>query len=65
MVLEGLLDALGGGGADALVDRQCLPQVRGGLAGVGVLQVGLAESFQGACFLRTAPRSRAMASACV
>jgi hypothetical protein len=49
--LEGLLDSLGGGGADALVDRECLLQVRGGLAGVAVLQVALAESFQGACFL--------------
>ncbi len=35
-----------------LVDRECLPQVRGGLAGVVVVQVGLAESFQGAGFLR-------------
>jgi hypothetical protein len=52
VVVEGLLDALRGGGADALVDRQCLRQVRGGLARVGVVQVGLAESFQGACFLR-------------
>jgi len=51
-VLEGLLDVPRGGGADALVDRQCLPQVRRGLAGIAVLQVGLAESFQGACFLR-------------
>ena len=49
--MEGFLDAPCGGGADALVDRQCLPQVRGGLAGVAVLQVALAESFQGACFL--------------
>ena len=39
-------------GRRALVDRECLPQVRGGLAGVAVLQVGLAESFQGACFLQ-------------
>src|SRR5262245_42851447 len=50
-VWGGLLDAPGGGGADALVDRERMPQVRGGLAGVGVLEVGLAESFQGACFL--------------
>ena len=50
--MEGLLDAPRGGGADALVDRQGLPQVRGGLAGVAVVQVGLAESFQGAGFLR-------------
>jgi hypothetical protein len=52
VVVEGVLDAPRGGGADALVDRQRLPQVRGGLAGVGVVQVGLAEPFQGACFLR-------------
>jgi len=51
VVLDGLLDALRGGGADALVDRQCLLQVRVGLAGVTILQVALAESFQGACFL--------------
>ncbi len=52
MVIEGLLDSPGGGGANALVDRECLQQVRGGLAGVAVLQVALAESFQGACFLQ-------------
>jgi hypothetical protein len=46
-----VLDAPRGGGADVLVDRECLPQVRGGMAGVAVLQVGLAEPFQGACFL--------------
>ena len=51
VVSEGFLDALGAGGADALVDRQGLPQVRGGVAGVAVLQVAVAESFQGACFL--------------
>ena len=50
MVVEGFLDPLRGEGADALVDRQCLPQVRGSLAGVAVLQVALAESFQRACF---------------
>jgi len=49
--MESFLDAPRGGGADALVDRQRLPQVRGGLAGVAVLQVALAESFQGVRFL--------------
>jgi hypothetical protein len=49
--MEGFLDAPGGGGAHVLVDRQCLPQVRGSLFGVAVLQVALAESSQGACFL--------------
>ena len=51
VMIEGFLNTLGGGGADALVDGQCLPQLRGGFAGVAVAQVGLAESFQGACFL--------------
>src|SRR5262249_41967521 len=51
VVLESLLDAPGGGGADALVDRLCLLQGRGGLAGVALLEVAVADSFQGACFL--------------
>ena len=51
MPLEGFLDAPGGRGADVLVDRECLLQVRGSLAGVAVLQVASAKSFQGACFL--------------
>jgi hypothetical protein len=50
MLLDSIPSALGARGADVLVDRQCLRQVRGGLAGVAVLEVGLAESFQGACF---------------
>ena len=50
VVLDGFLDALCGGSADALVDGECLPQLRGGLAGVAVVRVGLAETFQGACF---------------
>jgi len=40
-----------GGVADALVDPEGVLEVRGGLAGVAVSQVGLAESLQGACFL--------------
>ena len=51
MVLEGLLDALGGGGADALVDCEGLPQVRFAVTAVAVVEVGLADSFEGACFL--------------
>ena len=51
VVLDGFLDSLCGGSADALVDGECLPQLCGGLAGVAVVQVGLAETFQGACFL--------------
>src|SRR6202050_5795310 len=46
-----LLDALGAGGADALVDRECLPQGCDGLAGVAFLQVAVADSLQGACLL--------------
>jgi len=49
---EGFLDVLGGGGANALVDRQRLPQVRHGLAGVAVVEVAGADAFQGAGFLR-------------
>src|SRR5215831_13353123 len=51
VVSEGFLDALGAGGADAVVDRKCLLQVPGGLAGVAFLEVAVADSFQGACFL--------------
>lgn len=52
VVVEGSLDALGGRGSDALVDRECLPQVRGAVAGVAVPEAALADSFQGACFLQ-------------
>jgi hypothetical protein len=51
VVLECLLDALGAGDPDALVDRECLPQVRGAFGGVAVLKVAVAKSFQGACLL--------------
>lgn len=47
-----MLDALGGGGSDALVNRQCLVQVGGAFAGVAVLEVAVADAFQGACFLQ-------------
>src|SRR5262245_47377601 len=50
--LKGLLDAPGGGGSDALVDRKRVLQVRGGWARAGVVQVAVAESFQGACFFQ-------------
>jgi hypothetical protein len=46
------LDALGVGGSDALVDRECLLEVSGGLVWVGVLEVRLAYSFQRACLLQ-------------
>lgn len=52
MLAHGFLDAPGAGGADALADRKCLAQVRGGFTGVAVLKVGLADSFQGAGFLK-------------
>jgi hypothetical protein len=52
VVLQGLVDAERRRDANALVDGECLLQVAGGLAGVSVLQVGPAESFQGACFLK-------------
>ena len=42
MVLDGLLDALRGGDAEALVDGECLLQVRSGLAGVALLQEAVA-----------------------
>ena len=38
------------GAPDSLVDRECLLQVRSGLAEVAVLQVAVADSFQGAYF---------------
>ena len=52
LVVEGLLDAAGGGGSDPLVDRQRLPQAGGAFAGVAVLEVAAADSFQGARFVR-------------
>jgi hypothetical protein len=39
-------------GADALVDRECLQQMRGSLAGVALLEEAVADSFQRPCFLR-------------
>ena len=48
MAVEVFLDAPGAGGSDALVDRECLGQMRGGLAGVAVVEVGAANPLQGA-----------------
>jgi len=45
------LDALCAGAIDALVDRECQPQVGGSFAQVAVLDVGLGDSVQGACLL--------------
>ncbi len=50
-LVEELLNALGAGGVGPLVDRQCLAQLPGGLAGAAVVEVAMADSFQGACFL--------------
>ena len=50
-IAEDFLDTIGARGTDALVDRECLLQVCGGLAGVAFLEVAVADSFQGACFL--------------
>src|SRR5215468_9641940 len=52
MSSEGVLDALGVGGSDALVDGQGLPQVSGAFAGVAVVEVGAADPFQGACLFQ-------------
>ena len=46
MVTERFLDALGLGASDALVDREGMPQVRGGFGRVAVLEVASADSFQ-------------------
>ena len=50
MIQEGLLDALGAGGSDALVDGECLLQVGGAVLIVAVFEAAAADSFQGACF---------------
>ena len=47
---EGFLGALGLGSADALVERECLLQVCGGLAGVAISKVAVADSYKGTCF---------------
>src|SRR5580658_2829675 len=52
MLAQGVLDALGGWGADALVDGECMPQVGGSLARVAVMEVAVADSVQGSCFLQ-------------
>src|SRR5262245_7848737 len=52
MSSEGVLDAVGVGGSDALVDGQGLPQVSGAFAGVAVVEVGAADPFQGACLFQ-------------
>jgi hypothetical protein len=51
VLAQGVLDAPGGGGADVLVDGEGLAQVRFAITSVAVVEVGLADSFQGPCFL--------------
>jgi hypothetical protein len=60
---KGFLNAPGGWGADALVGRECLLQVRCAVTGVAVQEGSAADAFQGRCFLQGALMSRAMASA--
>jgi len=48
---QGFLDALGTGASDALVDREGLLEVGSGVAGVDVVEVAAADSFQGPCLL--------------
>jgi hypothetical protein len=45
VVVEGFLDAMGGWGADALVDREGLLQADGGLGGFAVLEIAVAGAF--------------------
>lgn len=52
MVAQGVVDVPSGGGTDALVDRERLPQAGGGFGGVAVQEVAVAESFQGTRFLK-------------
>ena len=49
---RGFPDARSARASDALADRECFPQWRDGLAGVGVLEVTLADSFQSSGFLQ-------------
>ena len=52
VLLEGFLDAPGVRSSDALVDGECAPQVHRGLAGVAVVEVAVADAFQGARFIQ-------------
>jgi hypothetical protein len=51
VVLDRLLDAPRVRGLDAFVDGECVPQVHRGLAGVAVVELAVADTFQGAGFL--------------
>ena len=50
MIQESLLDTLGAGGSDALVDDERLLQVGGAFMIVAVSEVAAADSFQGTRF---------------
>jgi len=45
VLAQGLVNAPGAGGSEAVVDRQCLPQRRGSLAGAAVMEVAGADSW--------------------
>jgi len=53
---QGFLDVLGAGSFDGLVDRECLAQMRAAFTAVAVLEVAVADSFQGASFLEGCPQ---------
>jgi hypothetical protein len=52
VLAQGFLDSLGAGASDALVDRECLLKVSGGLVRVAVVEVAAADSLQCACLLQ-------------
>jgi hypothetical protein len=52
VLAQGFFGPLSAGAGDALVDGQCLLQELGSFAGVAVVKVGSADSFQGAGFFQ-------------
>jgi hypothetical protein len=52
VLAESFPDAVSAWGTDALVDRQCLPQIYRAFGGVAILHVALADSFKRAGFLK-------------
>jgi hypothetical protein len=58
MAEQYLLDALGAGCSDALVDTEGLPQASDACGCVAVLEVAAADAFQGARFLQRRARAR-------
>jgi hypothetical protein len=53
---EGCFDALGVGGSQAPVERECLSEARLALAGLALLEVTVSNAFQGAGFLQGRPQ---------